>query len=72
MEILRDIVIDQFHLPVYYPANFERITIKGNDNTMALFSPKLISPKDDLDLSLLTKDGWHLCFALNHFLNVRS
>jgi len=43
MEVLREVVMDSFKLPCYYPANFEWLTIKSPEPTMAIsISPKTI------------------------------
>jgi len=56
MKILREIVIDQFKIPVYYPANFEKITIKANISPALYISPKVIQPKQ-FDLNFLTSNN---------------
>jgi len=49
--------MEQFNIPVYYPANFEKVVVKGESNTMIQISPKLLtSSKDNLNLGALTKE----------------
>ena len=47
MEVLREIVIDQFGIPVYYPANFEKIIISSDSNNQVAISSKLLHSKQD-------------------------
>ena len=43
MEVLREVVMDSFKLPCYYPANFEWLKIESPEPTMAIsISPKTI------------------------------